>query len=220
MNDTDEAVMPNALRFDSAFAACPLVAILRGVQPDEAVAIGTALVEAGITLIEVPFNSPDAASSIARLVDSLGDKAVIGGGTVTQSAHIRALVAAGAVLAVSPHMDRRLIEEACDAGLVTLPGVLSPSEAFTALAAGAHGLKLFPMEIIGVKGMAALKAVLPANTRLVAVGGVTAQTIAEFRRHGAAGAGLGGWLYKPGDVADTVQARAIAAISAWLAAGA
>jgi 2-dehydro-3-deoxyphosphogalactonate aldolase len=197
----------------------PLVAILRGVDPATVVAVAQALLDAGIRWIEVPLNSPSSFDSIARLVARFGDRATIGAGTVTRPDEVDRLGAIGARLCVSPHCDLGLVAHAKARGLLAMPGVMTPSEAFAALRAGADAIKLFPMEVIGAAGVRALKAVLPAGTACLAVGGVTAESIAELRRAGCDGFGLGSWLYRPGDDAAAVAPRAAAAVAAVRTAG-
>ncbi|MGL5113791.1 MAG: 2-dehydro-3-deoxy-6-phosphogalactonate aldolase, partial [Beijerinckiaceae bacterium] len=158
--------------FDACLAHCPLIAILRGVQPEQAVQIGDALFQAGFRIIEVPLNSPLPFDSIEKLVRTFGDRAIIGAGTVTTVDEVRELARIGARAVISPHADLAVIEATVRAGLVSLPGIMSPTEAFAALKAGAHALKLFPMEVIGAAGVKAMRAVLPKTTRLIAVGGV------------------------------------------------
>ncbi|MCZ8185971.1 MAG: 2-dehydro-3-deoxy-6-phosphogalactonate aldolase [Beijerinckiaceae bacterium] len=194
--------------FRETLAEAPLIAILRGIRPSEVEAVGAVLVESGIRLIEVPLNSPDPFNSIARLVKRFGDSALIGAGTVTQPDDVLELADIGASLVISPHADRAVIEATRRAGLVSLPGIATPSEAFSAIAAGAHALKLFPMEMIGVAGMKAMKAVLPADMPLIAVGGVGPANIAGFRAAGCAGFGLGSSLYRPGMNPGTVREAA------------
>lgn len=206
--------MTHAARFDAAFAECPLIAILRGIRPEEALAVGRALCESGFRIIEVPLNSPDPFESIGLLARHLGDRAVVGAGTVTSPEDVGRLKRAGASLVISPHADPDVIRAAVGEELVCVPGVLSPSEAFAALRAGAHALKLFPMEMIGAEGVKALRAVLPPTIRLVGVGGVTAQTIPVLRAAGCSGFGLGSSLYRPGASPDAV---ASAARHAWRA---
>lgn len=201
-------------RFDTAFAACPLIAILRGVRPDEAVPIGEALVAVGFRLIEVPLNSPDPFESIARLIARFGQDAVIGAGTVTRPSEVSELARIGASMVISPHTDLAVIGASVEAGLVSLPGCMSPSEAFAALGAGAHALKLFPMEVIGPGGVKAMRAVLPQATRLIAVGGIDTTTIPPLRAAGCAGFGIGSTLYKPGMSAAEVGERAAALLLA------
>ncbi|RVT44003.1 2-dehydro-3-deoxy-6-phosphogalactonate aldolase [Sphingobium algorifonticola] len=201
-----------------ADGAPPVMAILRGVRPDEAVAIGTALVAAGIRLIEVPFNSPEPERSIRALAQALGDVAAIGGGTVLSAEMVDTLVAAGGRFMVSPNSDPAVIACACARGLEAMPGCLTPTEAFAALGAGARRLKLFPGSAFGPAYIGTLRDVLPAGTGLWAVGGVGAANLAEWRARGIDGIGVGGALYRPGDDAATVGARAAALVTAWRAA--
>ena len=205
---------PHEARFDAAFSSCPMIAILRGLVPGEAEAIGDVLVEAGFGMIEVPLNSPDPFDSIARLVRRHGERALIGAGTVTATDEVRELARIGAALAISPHADPEVIRLSREHGLVSVPGVMSATEAFSALRAGAHALKLFPMEIIGGAGVKALRAVLPKGLRLIAVGGVDATTIAPFRAAGCAGFGAGGSLFKPGQGTAEVAANAARLLAA------
>lgn len=204
----------NAARFDQAFDACGLIAILRGVRSEEVVAIADALFATGLKIIEVPLNSPDPFDSIARLSRHMGDKAVIGAGTVRTPEEVGALARAGGRIAVSPHCDPDVIRASLDHGLVPLPGVLSPTEAFAAEKAGARAVKLFPMEIIGAAGVKAMRAVLPKSLRLIAVGGVDAGNIAALAAAGCDGFGLGGSLYKPGDGPEKVAASARSIVAA------
>lgn len=205
----------NALpAFDAAFVRCPLVAILRGVRPDEVVGIGMALVDAGFTLIEVPLNSPDPFDSIARLSDALAGRAVVGAGTVIEVAQVAQVQAAGGTMIVAPNTDRDVIAASAAAGLVSLPGFATPSEAFAALSAGATALKLFPADGAGPKLLNAVRAVLPKATRVLPVGGITPETMAVWLEAGAAGFGLGAALYAPGFSADQVSERARAFVDA------
>lgn len=203
-----------ALPFDQALARCPLVAILRGVRPDEVEDIGEALVQAGFTLIEVPLNSPDPLDSIARLAARLAGRAVVGAGTVLRASQVTAVADAGGRLIVSPNSDPLVIGASVAAGLVSLPGYLTPSEAFTALAAGATGLKLFPAEAASPAVLKAQRAVLPRDAPIFVVGGITARTLAPWREAGADGFGLGSALYRPGDTAQTVLRAATQFVSA------
>ena len=206
---------PNAV-LAAAMARCPLVAILRGVTPDAVEAIGEALVDAGFSLIEVPLNSPDPLTSIARLVRRLGDRAVIGAGTVLTTDHVAQVREAGGRLIVSPNTNTDVIAASAAAGMLSLPGYATPSEAFAALAAGAHGLKLFPAEAASPAVLKAQRAVLPRGVPMFVVGGITPDTMAPWRAAGADGFGLGSALYKPGDDAATVRAAAdrfVAALS-------
>jgi len=205
--------MTHRQRFDEAFARFPLVAILRGVCPDEVEAIGEELVAAGFTILEVPLNSPDPLNSIARLSRSLAGRAVVGAGTVLRVADVAAVADAGGTLIIAPNADTRVIAAAADAGLVALPGIATPTEAFAALEAGAAALKLFPAEHATPAVLKAMRAVLPADTRVLPVGGITPNTMEPWLAAGAAGFGLGSALYKPGMTAASVgeQARAFAA---------
>jgi 2-dehydro-3-deoxyphosphogalactonate aldolase len=198
----------------TAMAHCPLVAILRGVRPDEVVAIGDALVEAGFAMIEVPLNSPDPLTSIALLARRYGAHVLIGAGTVLTIADVTAVAATGARLIVSPNVDAAVIRASVAQGLVSLPGYQTPSEAFAALHAGAHGLKLFPAEAASPAVLRAQRAVLPGTTPLFAVGGVGVENLRSWMDAGAHGAGLGSALYKPGMSASDVAARARAFLAA------
>ena len=208
------AAMKAIDKFNEAMAGLPLVAILRGLKPEEAPAIGDSLVEAGFRLIEVPLNSPQPLDSIAALRKRF-PQAVIGAGTVLTAAEVRAVADAGGELVVAPNFERDVILETVRLGMVSLPGILTPTEAFAALAAGAHGLKLFPAEIASPAVVKALLAVLPKGTKIVPVGGVGADTLGPWRAAGAAGFGLGSSLYKPGDDAARVRAKATAIVSAF-----
>jgi 2-dehydro-3-deoxyphosphogalactonate aldolase len=205
---------PLAARFDAAFAAMPLVAILRGVKPEEVEPIAEGLVAAGIRLIEVPLNSPDPFASIARLVRRMEGRALVGAGTVTRVAEVAELARIGAELVVSPHTDVAVVGAACTAGLIAIPGAATPSECFAALGAGAHAVKLFPMEMIGAAGVKAMRAVLPKTARLIAVGGVDPAAIPALTKAGCDGFGLGSALYKPGMEAAAVAAAAAAFVAA------
>ena len=194
--------------FATHFAACPLVAVLRGLTPDEAPTVADALVEAGITLIEVPLNSPDPFSSIALLAARYGERAVIGAGTVLTVADVARVREAGGALVVSPNSDTQVIRATVDAGMISLPGYFTPTEAFAALAAGAHGLKLFPAEGAAPAFLKAQRAVLPRTTRVLAVGGIVPETMGDWRAAGADGFGLGSNLYRAGKPAAAVAADA------------
>lgn len=204
--------------FHARLRECPLVAILRGVAPPEAEAIGEALVAAGIQLIEVPLNSPDPLASIEALAVRLGDRAMIGAGTVTASAEVVAVRDAGGRLIVSPNADEEVIVETVQAGLVSLPGFFTASEAFTALRAGAHALKLFPAEGAQPAMLKALRAVLPLETPVLPVGGITPELLSLWLEAGAAGFGLGSALYRKGDSAAEVGKRADRFVAALRAA--
>ena len=191
-----------------ALAAAPLVAILRGIRPDEAAEVGAALVEAGFRIIEVPLNSPEPFRSIEMLARRFGTDALIGAGTVLEPDDVGRLADAGGRLVVMPHSDPAVIRRAKEAGLFAAPGVATPSEAFAALKAGADLLKMFPAEGLPPAILKAWRAVLPAGTRLVPVGGITPETMAPYWAAGAAGFGLGSALYAPGLSADEVGTRA------------
>jgi len=200
--------------FDAAFASCPLIAILRGVRPDEVVAIGEELVAAGFTLIEVPMNSPDPLDSVARLVAALGDRAMIGAGTVLTVDQVAAMRDAGGRMVISPNTNIDVIRASAAAGLVSLPGIATPSEALAALDAGATALKLFPAEAASPTILKAMRAILPSDLRVLPVGGIVPEGMAPWRQAGAAGFGLGSALYKPGMTAGEVGAHARAFVAA------
>jgi len=199
--------------FQTYFTACPLVAIIRGVKPDEAEAIGAAIYEAGIRIIEVPLNSPNPLESIRRLSAGLGDRALIGAGTVLDPAQVDEVKAAGGRLIVSPNTNVEVIEEAVAAGLISSPGFFTPSDAFDALEAGAHALKLFPAEAASPSALKSLKAVLPAHVPIIVVGGVTPQNMEPWLQAGADGFGLGGGLYRPGQSPDETAEKARAYVA-------
>ena len=204
-----------AAAFERAFAALPLVAILRGLKPDEALAVGGALVDAGFRLIEVPLNSPEPFASVALLSREFGDEVVIGAGTVLDPVDVGRLADAGGRLVVCPHADPEVIAAAKRAGLPCLPGVATPSEGFAALRAGAAALKLFPAETLGPATLKAWRAVFPKATRFLPVGGIEPGTMAPWRVAGADGFGLGSALYNPGMTAAEVGRRAAAFVEAW-----
>jgi 2-dehydro-3-deoxyphosphogalactonate aldolase len=181
-----------------ALNQCPVVAILRGVRPGEVDAVGDALVEAGITIIEVPLNSPEPFDSIGRLARRHGARALIGAGTVLETQDVARVKDAGGRLVVAPNLDADVVRAAKAAGLVALPGVMTPSEGFAALKAGADGLKLFPAEIIPPAVFKAWRAVFPADCLLLAVGGVGVANLKTYADAGASGYGIGSALYKPG----------------------
>lgn len=201
-------------KFETNFSKLPLIAILRGLTPDEAPAIGHALVHGGFGLLEVPLNSPRPLDSIALLAAS-HSAALVGAGTVLTAAQVRDVFAAGGQLVVSPNFNADVVHEAVKLGLVCLPGIATPTEAFAALAAGAHGLKLFPAELASPAVLKAMLAVLPAGTRMLPVGGITPRNMAEWRTAGAQGCGIGSALYKPGKSAVAVQRDAGDFIAAW-----
>lgn len=201
-------------RLHEALATLPLVAILRGLTPEEAPDIGAALVDSGFRLIEVPLNSPRPLDSIARLAQAF-PQALVGAGTVLSAEAVREVRAAGGQLIVSPNFDPAVVREAVALGLACLPGVLTPSEAFDALAAGAHGLKLFPAEMASPAVVKALRAVLPPGVPLLPVGGISPDNMGAYRAAGANGFGIGSALYRPGKTAEAVRASAQAFAAAW-----
>lgn len=200
--------------FDAAFAACPLIAILRGITPEEAVPVGEALVAAGFRIMEVPLNSPWPTESIARMSEALAGRAVVGAGTVYETAQVDAVAAAGGTLIVSPNCDPAVIARTKALGLVSAPGVFTPTEAAAALRAGADLLKIFPGEATSPAGVKALAAVLPQGTRFVVVGGVAADDLGRWRAAPVAGFGIGSALYKPGSAVADIRARAEAFVAA------
>jgi 2-dehydro-3-deoxyphosphogalactonate aldolase len=195
-------------QFHARLGRCPLVAILRGLRAAGAEAVGGALIEAGLQVIEVPLNSPEPFESIARLSRAFGTHATIGGGTVLDPSDVRRVADAGGELVVAPNTDSRVIAETVACGLVSAPGYFTPSEAFEALAAGAHALKLFPAEAASPAVVKAQLAVLPKSVPLIVVGGVTPESLGPYLAAGARGFGLGSGLYKPGMSVAEVGQRA------------
>lgn len=204
-----------AQTFADWVAPLGLVAILRGVAPDAVLGIAEVLIDAGFKIIEVPLNSPQPIDSISRLSARFGAQALIGAGTVTTADDVTAVAAAGGRLIVMPHSDLAVIAAAKRAGLFVVPGIATPTEAFAALTAGADGLKLFPAEALPAAVLKAMRAVLPPQTMVFPVGGITPTSMAEYRQAGAAGFGLGSALYKPGDGPAAVAAKAAAFVAAW-----
>jgi 2-dehydro-3-deoxyphosphogalactonate aldolase len=201
--------------FDTHFKRCPLIAILRGLTPADAETIGAALIEEGITLIEVPLNSPDPLASIEKLAARFSQQAIIGAGTVLSTADVRAVHASGGQLIVSPNTNLDVITASKALGLLSAPGVFTASEAFAALHAGADVLKLFPGELMTPLAVKALSAVLPQTARMVLVGGVSTDTPAHYAKSSLAGLGIGSSLYKPGDQASDVRQKAKTFVRAW-----
>jgi 2-dehydro-3-deoxyphosphogalactonate aldolase len=193
----------------------PLIAILRALEPARAVDVAHALVDAGISLIEVPLNSPDPLSSIEAIIASVGDAALVGAGTVLDTGAVRSLAGIGARLVVAPNCNPAVIEAAVASGMIALPGVLTPTEMFAAIAAGAHGLKLFPAELVPPAAVKAVRAVLPPGLPLFMVGGINADTMAAYRAAGATGFGLGSSLFRPGKPLADIAADAQGIVAAW-----
>jgi len=190
--------------FNEALAICPLVAILRGIRPEECLAVGAALLDAGFTVIEVPLNSPEPYRSIAMLVQQYGASALVGAGTVTAEHQVSEVAKAGGQLIVMPHADRRVVIEAKRLALTALPGFATPTEAFAMLEAGADGLKLFPAEAYPPKVLKAMRAVLPREVPILPVGSITPENMGDYWAAGANGFGLGSALYKAGATPEQV----------------
>lgn len=195
-----------------------LIGIFRGVRPDEAVAMATAAFDAGIDRIEVPLNSPEPFDSIARIVDALGDRALVGAGTVLTVDDVANVAAAGGKLVVSPNCDVDVIRATKSAGMQSWPGVMTPTECFAALQAGADGLKFFPANLVGIDGVKAMRAVLPPQAQVYAVGGAGPDNFGDWMVAGVNGFGIGSALYKAGLSVDEVAARARSIVAAYDAA--
>jgi 2-dehydro-3-deoxyphosphogalactonate aldolase len=195
-------------------ARSPLVAILRGVQPAEVESIGSALERAGISIVEVPLNSPRPLESISILSRSFGDRMLIGAGTLTTPSQVDEVAAAGGRLVVTPHADTAIVRVAKGAGLFACPGFFNPTEAFALLDAGADAIKLFPAEVLGPPMLKALRAVLPASAVVIPVGGVDVDQVAPWMAAGALGLGVGSSIYRPGDGAAVVEAKGRALVAA------
>lgn len=193
----------------------PLIAIVRGIEPAEAAAVAEALFESGFRIVEVPLNSPRPFASIETMRDTLKGRAIVGAGTVLTIDQVRDAHAAGAELIVAPNTSPNVIRTAREFGQIVLPGFFTPSEAFTALEAGADGLKLFPAEALGPAGLKAMLAVLPRGTKVFPVGGVEPNTMERYRSAGAAGFGIGSSLFRPGKSVDDVRVAARAFVQAW-----
>ena len=193
---------------------CPIIAILRGIKPEEAEPICDTLERTGICIVEIPLNSPNALSSISILSRSFGSRMLIGAGTLTDPSHVAEVAAAGGQLIVTPHADTAIVRAAKSAGLIAVPGFFTPAEAFALLHAGADGLKLFPSDVLGIPMLKALQAVLPAKTIVIPVGGVDAGRILPWMKAGAGGVGVGSSIYKPGDSLAAIDAKAKTLVAA------
>ena len=193
----------------------PIIAILRGINPAEAVGIAGVILAAGIDKIEVPLNSPSPFDSINAIVKVYGDQALIGAGTVLTTAQVKQVRSAGGQLVVSPNCDPAVIAATIAEGMQSWPGVFTPSEALAALQAGATGLKLFPGDMAGPKGLKAMRAILPFGTQVYAVGGTAPDNFSKWIEASADGFGLGSAIYKPGDTSETVAAKAQAIVTAF-----
>lgn len=205
------------MTFDEAAAECGLVAILRGITPAEAVDVGAALAEAGLRVVEVPLNSPDPFASIERLASAFAGRLVVGAGTVLEPSDINLLKSHKGDIAVSPDCNPAVIARAKEAGIVPLPGVFTPTEAFAAIRAGAQHLKLFPAEAASPGTVKAWRAVLPKKVKLYAVGGITPGNMQPWIDAGVSGFGIGSNIYKPGMSAADVGRAAVAFMDAWKA---
>jgi len=197
---------------------CPVIAILRGIRSDEAESIGDALEEAGVSIVEVPLNSPDPLRSIEMLARVFGGRMLIGAGTLTDPGQVTEVEGAGGRLIVTPHTDLSIVRAAKQANLLAVPGFFNPTEAFALLKAGADAIKLFPAEVVGPSMLKALKAVLPKDALVIPVGGIDKQSIAQWMGAGADGFGAGSSIYRPGDDAKAVKQKATALIDAVRAA--
>ncbi len=193
---------------------CPVIAILRGIRPEEAESIGTALETAGISIVEVPLNSPDPFESISILSRSFGSRMLVGAGTLTNAKQVAEVAAAGGRLIVTPHANAEIVRAAKAMDLFAVPGFFNPTEALTLLDAGADAIKLFPAEVLGIPMLKALRAVLPKSALVIPVGGIQASNIAPWMSAGAQGIGAGSSIYQQGDNAATVQAKAKALVDA------
>ena len=207
---------PLLSKFNAHMDRMPLVAILRGLKPEEALDMGHAIVKAGFHILEVPLNSPDPLRSIQILVEAFPN-VLVGAGTVTTAQQVRDVKAVGGQLIISPHLDDNVVCEAVNLGLISLPGVATPSEAFRAIALGANGLKLFPAEMISPAVVKSMCAVLPRHIRLIPVGGIGTHNISDYRKSGASGFGIGSALFAPGKTAQAVGESATAFVQAWQA---
>lgn len=201
-------------KFSAAMERLALIAILRGIAPAQALAVGEVLVHSGFSMLEIPLNSPQALDSIGQLAQAQ-PRALVGAGTVLTAAQVRDVHAAGGQLVVAPNFDPEVVRAALQLGLVCLPGVLTPSEAFGALAAGAHGLKLFPAEMASPAVLKALRAVLPAHVPVFPVGGISVGNMGPWMAAGAKGFGIGSALYSPGKSTAAVREHALNFVAAF-----
>ena len=207
-------------KFRNYLAKCPIVAILRGIKPDEVVPVGRALIAAGIRIIEIPLNSPDPFESIRRLSTEAATQALIGAGTVLNAADVAKVKQAGGLLVVSPNTDLAVIAATVQTQMFSVPGYFTPTEAFAAIHAGAHAIKLFPAEAASPAVVTAQRAVLPQHIPLLVVGGVKAGDVCAWMAAGASGFGLGSALYRPGQSASLVHEQAVRFVNALKQAGA
>ncbi|MEI9891378.1 MAG: 2-dehydro-3-deoxy-6-phosphogalactonate aldolase [Caulobacteraceae bacterium] len=206
------------MTFDEALDESGVVAIVRGVTPDEVIALGEALYGAGVRVVEVPLNSPDPLTSIARLAEAFHGRLFVGGGTMLTTEDVEAVAAASGRLMVSPNVDPEVIRRAVAKGMIPFPGFATATEAFAAIGAGARHLKLFPASTYGPAHLKALRAVLPRDVKVAPVGGVGAGDMAPWVKAGAACFGIGSEIYKPGMAADEVRRRAVELVAAEKAA--
>jgi len=206
------------MQWQDAAAALPLIAILRGIEPEDSVEVAAALLDAGFRVVEVPLNSPRPFDSIGNIAGRFGDRMLVGGGTVLTAEAVAQVFKAGGRMVVAPNLDERVAAAAKEAGMSYCPGVQTPTEAFRALELGADALKLFPAEMIPATAVKALSAVLPAGTPMIPVGGITPEGMARYLEMGAFGFGLGSALYKPGRAPADVGAAAAAFVDAFRAA--
>jgi 2-dehydro-3-deoxyphosphogalactonate aldolase len=202
-------------QWQDALKTLPLVAILRGLRPAEALGVGEVLVQAGFRIVEVPLNSPDPFDSIKLLVQALGKRAIVGAGTVLTVADVETLHAVGGQICISPNANPDVIRRAKALGMISFPAFFTPTEAFSAIDAGADAIKLFPAELAGTTGLKAMKAVLPKNVPVFPVGGVNPENMGDFIDAGAAGFGIGSAVFKPGDTPEIVYKKAKAFVDGW-----
>ncbi|ESQ86823.1 2-dehydro-3-deoxy-6-phosphogalactonate aldolase [Asticcacaulis benevestitus] len=202
-------------QWQDALRTLPLVAILRGLRPDEALGVGEMLVEAGFKIVEVPLNSPEPFDSIKLLAQALGKRAIVGGGTVLNVASVETLHAVGGQICISPNANPDVIRRTKQLGMISFPAFFTPTEAFSAIDAGADAIKLFPAELAGTTGLKAMKAVLPKDLPVFPVGGVTPDNMKDFIDAGAAGFGIGSAVFKPGDTPEIVYNKAKAFVDGW-----